>query len=170
MNRGKFPKNRSGLEKSFRALLPLLLIVIVIALSAGGTLAYILDRTNAVTNSFTPARVSCSVVESNGTYTIQNTGNIPAYIRATVIVNHLSEDGDLLYNGTNPVFTVNDEEWANGQVYYHGAAVPVNGTFTLTVASQESNLKIQVLAEAIQADGMGATSAQDAWAKAKTTP
>ena len=29
-------------------------------------------------------------------------------------------------------------------------------------------LTVEVLAEAIQAEGMGATSAQDAWAKAKT--
>ena len=72
----------------------ILLVVACILLSAatfGGTLAYILTNTTSLTNKFTPAQISCEILEdfSNGTVKkdvcVQNTGDSPAYIRVKLL-------------------------------------------------------------------------------------
>lgn len=181
MNNGKFPpKKRPGFRKSLRAALPLLLIAIVIALSAGGTLAYILDRTTEVENTFTPAQVSCQV-NPNGTIT--NTSNIQAYIRAMVIVNWMDGSGNVSATVPNVSEAANSgwiKDGATG-IYYYTGKVAAGGAITAPATitggtnnpdSTQYNLSIEVVAEAIQAEGMGddVTNAQQAWLAAKYRP
>ena len=74
---------------------------LILVLSVGITIAYILINTNPVTNTFDPAQVSCAVVEngsekghykgqiqvfSKSDVMIKNTGDTDAYIRASVII------------------------------------------------------------------------------------
>lgn len=62
------------------------------------TLAYVFSHSTTVKNTFTEAHVTCEVVEDfNGSakenVRIKNTSNIQSYIRATVVVTWMSEDG-----------------------------------------------------------------------------
>ena len=123
---------------------------------------------------------------------IKNTGDTDAYIRAAVVVNWMSEDGTKVW-ATKPVagedkdYTISynlSNGWIDGGDGYYYYTQPVDpGDMTnilITSATQNATgpkgtdgtqyyLSIEIVASAIQADGMGAASAQDAWAKAKTT-
>lgn len=181
MNNGKFSqKKRPGFRKSLRAALPLLLIAIVIALSAGGTLAYILDNTSSVENTFTPAQVSC-VVQNNGK--IENTSNVKAFIRAMVIVNWMDDDGNV--SASAPVYTVvAGDKWAKSDTdgfYYYtdkvapNEVLPAPATIDVTSTNPDGTqykATVEIVAEAIQAEGMGddVDTAQEAWAAAKSRP
>ena len=123
---------------------------------------------------------------------IKNTGDTDAYIRAAVVVNWMSEDGTKVW-ATKPVagedkdYTISynlSNGWIDGGDGYYYYTQPVDpGDMTnilITSATQNATgpkgtdgtqyyLSIEIVASAIQADGMGAASAKDAWAKAKTT-
>lgn len=123
---------------------------------------------------------------------IKNTGDTDAYIRVAVVVNWMNEDGTKVW-ATKPVagedkdYTISynlSNGWIDGGDSYYYYTQPVDpGDMTdilITSATQNVTgpkgtdgtqyyLSIEIVASAIQADGMGATSAQDAWAKAKTT-
>lgn len=83
-------------------------LVLLFAVAAGGSLAYVFTRTDPVENRFAPSVVSCAVVENESkTVTnavtdtgntkekvkIKNTGDAEAYIRAAVVVNWMNADG-----------------------------------------------------------------------------
>ena len=123
---------------------------------------------------------------------IKNTGDTDAYIRVAVVVNWMNEDGTKVW-ATKPVAGEDKDYmisynlsngWIDGGDSYYYYTQPVDpGDMTdslITSATQNVTgpkgtdgtqyyLSIEIVASAIQADGMGATSAQDAWAKAKTT-
>ena len=123
---------------------------------------------------------------------IKNTGDTDAYIRAAVVVNWMSEDGTKVW-ATKPVagedkdYTISynlSNGWIDGGDGYYYYTQPVDpGDMTnilITSATQNATgpkgtdgtqyyLSIEIVASSIQADGMGAASAKDAWAKAKTT-
>ena len=123
---------------------------------------------------------------------IKNTGDTDAYIRAAVVVNWMNEDGTRAW-ATKPVqgadysisYNLNDNGWVDGGDGYYYYTQPVardqltdiliTGATQLTAKgpvgtdNTQYYLSIEIVASAIQADGMGAASAKDAWAKAKTT-
>lgn len=173
--RHRKPARRRKLNKYFLVTLSLFLLL---GAAGGVTLAYLIDESDSVTKSFTPAVVACSVDDD---YKVTNDGNIDAYIRAAVVVNWGNDAGDI--NGIAPVAGTNytitaGTDWTQGTdgYYYYTEKVPPTGNDeTTTPVVTVSNvtgvpdgfaLVVEVLAEAIQADGMGAASAQDAWAKA----
>ena len=67
-----------------------------------------------------------------------------------------------------------DTQWTKAGDYYYYNSVVAKGASTgnLIDSVQETSaptgyhLQVTIVAESIQAEGMGATSAQDAWAKA----
>ena len=80
---------RMGRTKTF---LVLAMVVVMLACTVGGTVAYLTTKTADVVNTFTPAKVTCAVDETfSGTtktdVKIKNTGNTDAWIRATVVGN-----------------------------------------------------------------------------------
>lgn len=140
----------------------------------------------AVVENGTLYTANSLTVSSKSNVTIQNTSTVPAYIRAAIIVTWKNEAGNVY--ALKPVIdvdyrlSVNTTDWSgSGEFYYYYYYdVAANGSTTnlINSASQLSDsivgsdgtmysLSIEILAEAIQARGMGATSAQDAWAKAK---
>lgn len=185
MKQGKFAKARPRRRSFRRAALPLVLIIVILAISVGGTLAYLIDQTSAVENSFTPGSVTCQVAENNGTFTVQNTGNVPAYLRAMVVVNWVKTVGGQTYvYGTKPTasdytITYDEDKWIqDGCIYYYNTAVsPADNADTVEFAKvvatntaqapEGYTLTVEVIAEAIQFEGMNAANAQDAWAKAQ---
>lgn len=185
MKQGKFEQNRPRRGVGKRAVLPLILVLLILSASVGGTLAYIIAQTGKVENSFTPGSVTCQVAENNGTFTVQNTGNVPAYLRAMVVVNWVKTvNGQTYVYGTKPAasdytITYDENKWTKvGDIYYYNDVVsPADNAdtvqFVTVVATNTAQapegytLTVEVIAEAIQAEGMGASSAQDAWEKAQ---
>ena len=126
---------------------------------------------------------------------IKNTGNTDAYIRVAVVVNWMSEDGTRVWatkpvkstDGTDGDYTITynleDNDWidgGDGYYYYTRPVAPGEKTGVLiTNATQlvakgpvgtdntQYYLSIEIVASAIQSSGMGAESAQDAWAKSQ---
>lgn len=82
---------------------------LLLLVAVGTTLAYVFTGSGAVTNTFTPSKVACAVVEnglntentnhiveigtSKSNVQIKNTGDTEAYIRVAVVVNWMSADG-----------------------------------------------------------------------------
>ena len=76
------------MKKSIALLISLILVLTV---TVGGTLAYLIAKTDPVKNTFTPSSVTTEVYEEfennlKENVSIQNTGDIDAYIRAAVVV------------------------------------------------------------------------------------
>ena len=162
-------------------------LVLLLTCLVGTTVAYLIMKTNQVTNTFQPARVTCEVNESfennvKSDVTIKNTGTTEAYIRATFVVTWKDKENGNVYGrkpvaGTDYEITLNEVDWIEGNdgyYYYKNPVAPGNSTSALInscspVAGNTPagyGLNVEILGSAIQAKGMNATSAQDAWTKA----
>ncbi|MDY4966173.1 MAG: hypothetical protein SO100_07470 [Dysosmobacter sp.] len=88
------------LKTNRKAPVALVAILVLLCCAVAGTVAYLVTSTGPVTNTFTPASVTTEVVEEFNGQTksnvkIQNTGDIPAYIRVAVIVNWADDKGNV---------------------------------------------------------------------------
>ena len=94
MYQGKHYQKNEHVEKRSHAKKPLaalVALVLIIGAVVGGTLAYLAARTDAIVNTFNPAKVGITVEENfNGStkedVKITNTGDTDVYIRATYVV------------------------------------------------------------------------------------
>ena len=117
------------------------------------------------TEKFVPVHVSANV---NGDYTVQNTGNIDAYIRAKVVLNRVDEAGNIEADGAVPTLNVPADWTKVGDYLYYNGTVASNGkvapegstTAPFDPAEVAEGVQITVIAEAIQAEG---GAAADAW-------
>lgn len=149
-------------------------LLILATVIVGGTFAYLATKTTDVINTFTPANVPIEVVEKFDGKTktdvkIQNDGNIPAYIRATYVVNWATETGEIW--GTPPTaaeytIDVNTDQWvkhSDGYYYYvTGAVDPEDQTDNFInscsleddVNPPESGyyLRVDILAQSVQSE------------------
>ena len=133
-------------------------------------------------NLFIPASVTCQVNSVDNNFTVTNTGNIDAYIRASIVVNWMDKDGNV--RGIAPstsdyTLNVNTTDWwqdNTGYYYYkHSVSpdastnplIPPNGITANATAPTGYALSVEVVAEAIQAQGTTDTANvpayQDAW-------
>ena len=183
--------NGKRIETNKRKTTILALALALVLIAAGGTIAWLATNTNSVTNTFVPAKVTNEVREDVTTEAgvkqnvqIQNTGDVDAYIRADIIVNWVKVDANgevtSVYAaqpvlGTDYSCAINDSTWkAEGGYYYYTKRVAPNGLTDALITEAKPlkagpdgcQLQITVISESIQADGMGATSAQQAWTKA----
>ena len=86
----------------------ILTLALLLTVAVGSTLAYIFMRTDPVNNTFTPAQVSCAVVENGGrpvtnaivntgsektNVQIKNTGDTDAYIRVAIVITWKNDQG-----------------------------------------------------------------------------
>lgn len=119
----------------------LVALLVLLCCTVAGTLAYLVDKTPEVKNTFEPAKVTTSVLEdpfdgvTKENVRIQNTGNIDAYIRATVVVNWASDSeteknvvsGIVPKEGTDYKITYNTNGWyydTKTDYWYCTTAVP----------------------------------------------
>ena len=173
--------NISKLDRKLKLSLPVLILIIVLTLSVSTTVAFLIASTTPIENSFTPGKVTSAVQETfDGTIKsdvkIQNTGNVPAYIRAAVVVNWVNKDGNVCA-GTHEAFTLPalGEKWIQGDdgYYYYSDPVEPNATtgnlfaseITMSTAADGCRLQIEIIGSAIQSEGTGAANAQEAWGK-----
>lgn len=174
-NHGRHAKKRK-LNKSILVTLSLLL---VLSLATGGTIAYLLVNGSQVTNTFTPGYVACQV---NSDHSIKNTSNVDTYIRAAVVVNWVDNSGNLYAIAPEYAATTNsiDGWYKQGDYYYYiGNGKPaispntvINAPVDVAITSTNPDadtyhLEIDIIAEAIQADGKkdsdGVLAVIDAW-------
>lgn len=166
MKNGKHAAPR-GMKRSLVLVVSLLALLLVVA---GGTLAW-LTAQDSVSNTFTPAHVTCNVEESfNGTaksdVKIKNTSDIPVYIRASIIVTWKDSKGNvygqLPVADTDYTMDIAADGWVpNGGYYYYTSPVAVGAT-TGTLISRctvkagatppgdDYKLSVEIIAEAIQ--------------------
>ena len=146
-------------------------LALVGVLSVGGTLAWIVDGTGSVVNRFTPAQVEGEVEEKfddkvKSDVAVENTSDIPVYVRATLVVNWVDKDGAIA--ATKPVKDLDyevvfneDGSWdlnASDGYYYYTQPVPAEGSSSVLVESIKPKiakdgytLKVDVVGSVIQA-------------------
>lgn len=173
-------KVRFRVNKTFFTLLA---IIMAIGAAVGTTVAFLVDQTDKVENTFEYAKVSCEVTEKfdvdKGTKSnvqIKNTGTTDAYIRATYVVNWLDRDGKIVPSvpdGYSYELTEDpDGNWTkasgDGYFYYLKPVAPETSTpgslLTCTVTyppNPEYTLSVEILATAIQSSP--ASAVRDAW-------
>lgn len=173
MYQGKHYQKNEHVEKRSRAKKPLAaLVALVLILGAvvGGTLAYLAARTDAIVNTFNPAKVDITVDEKfNGktkeNVKITNTGDTDVYIRATYVVTWKDTDGNVYPEQPQPEVDYNislnpEQGWFNykGYYYYTAPVAPLASTGVLIDlctpvegrAPEGYTLSVNVLASAIQ--------------------
>lgn len=180
-------RRRSARRHGGRPLALLLALILVVGAAAGGTLAWLTQTTETKNNNFEYGRVSCEVSENfDGVSTkknvqITNKGNIPAYIRATYVVNWLDKDGHIAASVPEEYsyrLTENpDGTWTkrdDGYFYYLTPVAPDESTpgslLTCTAVRPENpeyRLSVEILATAIQSAPTDAV--QEAWGVTPTS-
>ena len=173
----KFGKNAAhgGAKRSLVLVVSVLALVLAVA---GGTLAWLVANSGPVTNTFTPATVSCKVEETfknnvKSNVNVKNTSDIDAYLRVKLVTYRVNE-ADQHIGGTAaiPNFTPG-EGWVehDGFYYYTKPVAPdktpaanLIDTITLTGSYNDADggkQVIEVMAEAIQSQPE--TAVGEAW-------
>lgn len=153
----------------------LLLVIALVAVLTTTVYAYMFHKSQTVSNVFTPAEVTCKIVEgfdgeTKSSIQVVNTGNIPAYIRIRLVAHWEDSKGNVVARDiTQPSISYDELNWIKkGDYYYHRTPVdPDKNTldnFLRTGISLEPETVpfngvdytyyqvIEVLAEAIQAN------------------
>lgn len=142
---------------------------------------------NGDTHENTNHIVKISTTKTN--VMIKNTGDTDAYIRVAVVVNWMSENGSRVWatKPTSSDYTINFADntgWTKDSdgYYYYKEAVPRGELTSILISSASQNagvsapvgtdgtqyhLSVEIVASAIQAKGIDAASAQEAWVKAQ---
>lgn len=177
----KFGKKAAhgGAKRSIVLVVSVLVLLLAVA---GGTLAWLTANTGPVVNTFTPAHVTCQVDETfDGTtksdVKVKNAGDIPAYIRAYIVVTWKDETGNVY--GQKPVANADytmemaqNTGWVTGSdgYYYYTDAVDSKGKTGVLIKSCTEitgkapvgcNLSVEIMAEAIQS--VPEEAVEDAW-------
>lgn len=186
MYKGKYSRER----RQRPALWAALALALVLTLTAGGTLAYLVSNTDEVTNTFTPASPGIEVPEEivgNAKTSIQvkNTGDINVYVRVMLVASYQKEvNGKYEVCGSHiPEPEVTDftpgTDWVKGDdgYYYYTKALASDATTNNLLAdgakielSQKENcckMHIDVLAQAIQAEPDSVVG--ETWSNSKVT-
>lgn len=177
MYQGKYkkpiPKRKCRSTRSI-----LVISLVLLGIVVGGTVAYLLDSTNPVTNTFTPAEVKIDPTEATTPTTksdikFSNSGTVPVYIRATLVVYWKDAVGNTIPTPAGASVTVptalGDDWILVGDIYYYqNAVVPgyptsvmLTDAIEIEVGSSGATCYIDVRAEAIQAEPTNAVEA--AW-------
>ena len=148
-----------------RLAMMVLSVVLLLGVAIGGTIAWLSTKTTPVTNTFTPAEVTCEVTEQfdgkkKTNVNVKNTGNIAVYIRVKLVTYRTNDAGQHI-GGTAklPEFTPG-ENWVKKDGYYY---------YTLPVepnAQPQTNLADRMTLEQFYDDADGGKQALDVMAEA----
>lgn len=165
-----------------RPVLLALSLVLLLSLSVSGTLAYLVANSGPKVNVFEAGKVTIIVDEPgwhNGNsvknnVTIENTGNVPAYIRATIVANWVDGSGNIIegaYEGKDYTAIAPAGGWEEmGEYWYWTSKVPAGENtgalineckVTGTAPAGADHLQLTILSQAIQAEPDDAI--EEAW-------
>lgn len=159
----------------------LVALLVLLCCTVAGTLAYLVDKTPEVKNTFEPAKVTTEVNEDfDGTtkrnVTIKNTGNIDAYIRAAVIINWADKQGNIsatpVEDGDYEIKYDSSNTWKKiGDYWYYTNPVAADSLTEKALiescapvagkAPEGYNLQVTILADGIQSEPL--TAIKEAW-------
>lgn len=142
--------------------------LVIVAGTVGGTIAWLTANASA-DNSFDVAQVSCSVEgmtanNNQSNIKIKNTGTIDEYIRATIVLSWVDDNGDTLANNvldTDYSIQINSVDWFKGSDgnYYYKEKVQPNAmttnlinTLSLPTSQDGKKIKLEIFADSIQTD------------------
>lgn len=143
--------------------------VLLLALTIGGTVAWLTSKTDNITNTFTPSKVTCKVEESfdgrvKTNVNVKNTGDTTAFIRVKLVTYRTNDNGDHI-GGTAQLPTFDfGQNWVKyGDYYYYTLPVDPGATpasnltdeIELTATYDDADgghQSIDVMAEAIQSE------------------
>lgn len=163
-----------------RLAMMVLSVVLLLGVAIGGTIAWLSTKTTPVTNTFTPAKVTCEVEEdfdvNTGVKTnvnVENTGNIAVYIRVKLVTYRTNDAGHHI-GGTAklPTFKLGADWVKYGKYYYYTLPVApgekpaanLANSMTLEKSYEDADggkQALDVMAEAIQSEPEKAVA--DAW-------
>lgn len=166
-----------------RPVLLALSLVLVLGLSVGGTLAYLVTNTDPVTNIFTPGEIKTDITEEFDNQVkedvcIKNTAesDVAVYIRATIVANWVDDEGKIVKiaeKGTDYTDFASEEGWVEdgeGHYYWTRPVDPNDSTGALIVSCEPNvdakpagadHLRLTILSQAIQAEPT--TAVEEAW-------
>ena len=149
-----------------------LLSLLILCVTTGVTLAYIVKRSDPRENVFVPVFVKCEPVFTQaGCMAVSNCGDVTAYVRAAVVISWaaVDEQGNAtgVYHASTPVLGMDytilydtTETWKMGNdgFWYYSAPVNagaltvdlVNAVVRLSQAPAGYALSVQIVAEGIQ--------------------
>lgn len=142
------------------------IILLLLVLACGITLAYMFAKSGVVANRFTEAAVSCEVNEAfDGTVksdiTVSNTGNIPAYIRVRLVSYWVDSAGEVIAKTSEiPSFTLAPGWVSAGKNTYCYSKAVAAGAKTLDFLADGTSMTlreengcfqvVEIIADAIQ--------------------
>ena len=145
-------------------------LILLLMISVGGTIAFVVTHTSEIRNTFTESVVKCEVDETfkdnvKSNVSIKNTGDTTAYIRAFVNVTWMNESGQVASvspKSTDYRIDYSDSGWLKGSdgYYYYSlpvqpnnkTAVLINSCELLETASAPDGyyLSVEIVCSAIQ--------------------
>lgn len=174
-------KKHRRLKKPVKLILILSSLLLTVCLSIGTTYAYLLSRSETVTNTFTPGTAGNTIDERfdgvlKENVKVINNGNINAFIRATIVITWQNNNDEvypvLPVEGTDYDITLNPENgWLedNGIYYCKTEVAPNNSTPVLIQSCKQISenapegygLNVEILSSSIQS--LPRSAVTDAW-------
>lgn len=167
-------------KKHFKTFIIAVSLVLLIFGAIGGVLAYLSASTESLNNNFEYTYVTCQVEEqfdanTKSNVTVKNTGNIPAYIRASVIITWKDAEGNVYGKTPTPEkdYTISfSDNWTkNGDYFYCNLPVAPNSSAPALIeecteisANRPADgyaLSVEIIADAIQSEPANAVNS--AW-------
>ena len=156
-------------------------LILLLMISVGGTIAFVVTHTSEIRNTFTESVVKCEVDETfennvKSNVSIKNTGDTTAYIRAFVNVTWMNESGQVASvspKSTDYMIEYSTSGWLKGSdgYYYYSSpvqpndktAVLINSCRLLETASSPDGyyLSVEIVCSAIQSTPVSVVS--DIW-------
>ncbi len=163
--------------KTWKALIVAALAVVILTAAVGGTMAWLSTKTQDLTNTFEPAKVTCAVEEDFTDKTtkkdvrIQNTGTTDAYIRAMIVANWCTADSKVVKTATPTYEGLPGSDWVEHDgFYYYTLPVAPNQTtgnlFTSCTPGTDKpegadHLEVNIICQAVQSTPANAVT--EAW-------
>lgn len=161
-----------------KALILMVSLVAILAVSVGGVLAWLATSSKDVTNTFAPGDTKIEIEEKfennvKSDVKVVNKGNIPVYIRANLVFTWKDSAGNIIEKPADAVLNVSygNGEWAKGSdgFWYYTKPVAVKGSTTniinkATIEFPEGKgykMDLEVMAQSIQAEPKDAV--EGAW-------
>lgn len=156
-SRSSHAAKKRGAKKLPTAAIAIFLVVIM---AIGGTVAYLMDRTDSVINTFKPASSGITIEEEvkencKTEIAVNNTGDVGVYVRVSLVANYYDKDGNIT-GAANVSDKLKGSDWTKlGDYYYYNGIVQAGGE-TSNLLNDEgidlTGIQVTVLASAIQVE------------------
>lgn len=146
-NKGKSRKRRTPYRKN--VLLAAVIAMLLGTAAVGTSLAFLVDSTDVLTNKFLPSAVTGTIEEEfndgelvKKNVAIKNTGDIPAYVRVTVVPNWVDDKGNVAAEVKAGDYTIDlndsgNDDWFEGSDGFYYYSSPVEPGQTTAVLIKE---------------------------------